>query len=255
MCPSSVMSASTAPGPVPALDSAYWTFYAEVAAAQLAQWLPTEHARVLDLSQSDRFTAQLVALGHEVIQVGDRTPMRPPPAMVGPGRVLTVVGDTSVLSWLRDESVDLVLAESQALSRCLATEVTIEHLGRVLRPGGRMLFVVESLGLGLARLADQGRWAELADIGSADVVLVPDKDGSISRCFWPTELHLLLRQVGLDVEWIRPRTVLTPATVELAMATGGAETLTTLVHSELALAVEREGETTGLHLVASARRT
>ena len=254
MRPSSAVSDLRDHGPVPEPDSTYWRFYAEVAAAQLAQWLPEQRSRVLDLSNSDRFTAQLVARGHEVVQTRDQVPDRSATPTTGSGRVLTVVGDIPALGWLRDQSVDLVLAESRALSKCLAAEVTVEHLGRVLRPGGRMLLVVDSLGLGLARLADQGRWAELADIPFADVVLVPDEDGSITRCFWPAELHLLLREAGLDVEWIRPRTVLTPATVERAMAAGGEATLSTLIQSELSLAAGREGETAGLHLVASARR-
>ena len=111
--------------------------------------------------------------------------------------MLHVAADTRSLEWLADESVDLVLAESRALSLCLATEVTAEHLRRVLRPGGRLMLVVESLLLGLARLAEQGRWAELADAPSADVVLVPQDDGTITRCFWPEELQALLTEAGL----------------------------------------------------------
>jgi hypothetical protein len=53
----------------------------------------------------------------------------------------------------------------------------------VLRPGGRLLLAVDSLAVGLARLAEQGRWAQLADVPSADGVLVPDDDGSLTRCF------------------------------------------------------------------------
>ncbi len=91
----------------------------------------------------------------------------------------------------------------------------------MLRPGGRLLLVVESLMLGLARLAEQGRWAELADAPSADVVLVPADDGTIRRCFWPEELRSLLADAGLEVEWVRPRSVLNPATVERALLQGG----------------------------------
>lgn len=248
-----LLPTAPAPTPVPAPTSSYWTFYAEVAAAQLAAWLPDRPARVLDLSGASRFAGQLVAAGHEVVHVGDDG-HAPAPVLPGPGRVLPVVADTRSLGWLADDSVDLVLAESRALSMCLATEVTLEHLGRVLRPGGRLLLVVDSLVLGLARLADQGRWAELADVPAADVVLVPDDDGTITRCFWPEELEGLLIEAGMEVEWVRPRSVLTPATVERALAQGGAAALRTLVTTELALAVDRQGESTGLHLVASARR-
>ena len=244
--------ATPAATPVPVDGSPYWTFYAQVAAAQLAAWLPAHASRVLDLSGCSAFAEQLVAAGHEVVHV--RTPGQAQvPLPDGPGRVLPVVADTRSLLWLADDSVDLVLAESRVLSTCLAVEVTLEHLVRVLRPGGRALVVVDSLVLGLARLADQGRWAELADVPSADVVLVPDEDGTITRCFWPEELELLLSDAGMLVDWVRPRSVLMPATVERALAQGGAAALRTLVATELALAVDRQGESTGLHLVASAR--
>ena len=239
--------------PVPPPGSPYWGFYDEVATAQLAAWLPDAPHRVLDLSGGDRFAEQLAGAGHEVVHVLPGTD-GPRTRSDGPGRVLHVAADTRSLEWLADRSVDLVLAESRALSLCLATEVTAEHLKRVLRPGGRLLLVVESLLLGLARLAEQGRWAELADAPSADVVLVPQDDGTITRCFWPEELGALLTDVGLEVEWVRPRSVLSPATVESALAQGGAAALRTLVRTEVALAVERQGESTGLHLVASARR-
>ena len=248
--PDPVTELPPATTPVPHPDSPYWTFYAEVARAQLAAWLPADPRRVLDLSGCDGFARQLVLAGHEVLHVGGEG--RTPAVLDGPGRVLPVVADPRTLGWLRDGCVDLVLAESRALSMSLATEVTLEHLSRVLRPGGRLLLVVDSLVLGLARLADQGRWAELADVPAADVVLVADDDGAISRCFWPEELAALLVDAGLEVDWVRSRSVLTPATVERAIAQGGAAALRTLVQTELALAVDRGGDATGLHLVASA---
>jgi SAM-dependent methyltransferase len=236
------------PSPSPGLDSPYWDFYEQVAAAQVAAWLPERPVRVLDLSGRRTFAAQLVDLGHDVVHVSGHNPA--PDA----GRLTTVQADASALPWLRDASVDAVLAESRMLSMCLAAEVTVEELLRVLKPGGRLLLVVESLLLGLARLADQGRWAELADVPSADVVLVPDSDGVITRCFWPEELRALLSDVGFEVDWVRPRSVLAPAAVERAMAKGGEGALKTLVRTELALAKDREGESTGIHLIASASR-
>lgn len=237
--------------PVPPPDSPYWLFYDEVAAAQVAQWLPAQPARVLDVSGGRRFAGQAAAAGHEVVHVlTEPSPVPVPPT----GRLLPVVADTRSLDWLQEGCVDLVLAESRALSMCLATEVTIEQLVRVLRPGGRLLLVVESLLLGLARLAEQGRWAELADAPSADVVLVPDDQGTLTRCFWPEDLQALLAEAGLEVEWVRPRTVLSPATVERALTSGGAAALKKLVATEVGLSVERQGESTGLHLVASARK-
>ncbi len=240
--------------PEPADDSAYWGFYDEVAAAQLAGWLPEEPQRVLDLAGGrTRFAEQLVQAGHQVVHVRADA-ADPIPSTHGAGRLIPVVADSRGLTWVQPASVDAVLAESRALSMCLATEVTAEELRRVLRPGGRLLLVVESLLLGLSKLADLGRWAELADVPSADVVLVPQDDGSITRCFWPEELHDLLSLAGLEVEWVRPRTVLSPATVVRALEQGGATALSTLVTTECRLAQEREGTSTGLHLMVSARR-
>lgn len=249
--------------PVPAPASHYWRFYERVALAQLLAWAPVSPSRVLDVSGVAAYAEVLVAAGHEVVHVlapdapdAPHAPDGPggPKDAGGPGRLVTVRADARSLQWLADESFDAVLGEGHALSMCLAAEVSAADLRRVLRPGGRLLIVVESLVLGLARLADSGRWAELADVPAADVVLVPADDGSVTRCFWPEELHLLLSDVGLDVEWVRPRSVLSVAAVERAMAAGGEEALETLVRTELALAASREGESTGLHLVASARR-
>jgi SAM-dependent methyltransferase len=239
--------------PVPAADSPYWAFYAAVAAEQVAAWLPDLPQRVLDLSGGEGFLQQLLLGGHEVVSVRRSVDDAPQP-VTGPGRLLPVVADTRTLDWLRPDSVDLVLAESRSLSRCLAAESTIEHLHRVMRPGGRLLLVVDSLGLGLARLADQGRWAELADLPAADVVLVPDEDGTITRCFWPEELQALLAETGFAVEWVRTRSVLTPATVERALAERGPGAMRTLVRTELTLSAEHEGGSAGLHLVVSARK-
>ena len=122
----------------------------------------------------------------------------------------------------------------------------------MLRPAGRLLIAVDSLVAGLARLADQGRWAELADLPGADVVLVPDGD-TITRCFWPEELHAMLADAGFDVEWVRPRTVLAEEAVSRALLVDP-DQLGMLVTAELALARRREGEAIGSRIVASARR-
>ena len=234
-----------APQPVPRLSSPYWRFYDAVAAEQLLAWLPEHPVCVLDLSGDGPSRAKLMRdAGHDVVRVGSGTI----------NGVRSVVADIRSLRWLADSCVDAVVAESRALSMSLAAEDTARDLSRVLRPGGRLLLVVDSLTTGLARLADQGRWAELADVPFADVVLVPDEDGTITRCFWPEELQALLEDSGFDVEWVRPRSVLSPTAVERAIATGGDEALRALVKTELTLAVDREGETNGIHLVASARK-
>ena len=231
--------------PVPPPDSPYWRFYDAIAAAQLRAWLPDASVEVLDLSGDGPARAQLMRdAGHDVLRVGDEQVQG----------VRTVAADTRSLQWLTDGRVDAVVAESRAVSMCLAAEETAHDLARVLRPGGRLLLVVDSLVTGLARLADQGRWAELADVPAADVVLVPNEDGTITRCFWPEELQSLLENSGFDVDWVRPRSVLTPAAVERALTHDGHDALKVLVKTELALAVDREGETSGIHLVASAQK-
>ena len=85
----------------------------------------------------------------------------------------------------------------------------------------------------------------------ADVVLVPYLDGTITRCFWPEELRALLEDTGLKVEWIRPRSVLSKEAVVRALASDPSA-LPTLVRTEVALAADRQGESVGIHLLASA---
>ncbi len=233
----------------------YDVFYAEVAARQLADWLPSAPTTVLDLSGGHgTFTRLMLDAGHDVVRaVADRR--------LGvdtrvqhdgqPGRLHQVAADTRDLRWIASGSVEAILAESRALSFSLLAEDTVAEMCRGLRPGGRLLLTVDSLVLGLARLAEQGRWAELADAPSADVVLVPYLDGTITRCFWPEELRSLLEDAGLKVEWIRPRSVLSKEAVVRALASDRSA-LPTLVRTEVALAADREGESVGIHLLASA---
>lgn len=232
---------------VPPPDAAYWRFYDRVAAAQLAAWLPAEPSLVLDLGGRPGTTGQLLAAGH--------TPLR---ASTGrdavPEGAWSVQADTHRLPWLRDAAVGAIVAEARGLSLFLAAEVTVEELLRVLAPGGPLLLVVDSQLLGLARLAEQQRWAELADAPAADVVLVPEPDGALFRCFWPEQVEELLRGAGFAVDWVRPRTVLAPAAVERALQRGAPDALDALVRTELTLAASRQGSSAGLHLVVSARR-
>lgn len=225
----------------------YWTFYRAVAAAQLLSWLPAAPATILDLSGPRAGTAtQAAAKGHRVIQVSARDDARPAVRGVQP-----VVADPSSLAFLADAALDAVIAEDRALSRHLVTEATIAEIARVLRPGGRVLLSVDSLTLGMAILAEQNYWAHLSDVPSAEVVLVPWPDGAITRCFWSEQIRELLTEAGLDVEWIRPRTVLSPSTVEHMLA-ADPRALNRLVRHELALPAP--DESLGIHLVASARR-
>lgn len=247
---------TVAPAAEPDRAALLWQrFLVEVARRQLADWLPDEPATILDLSRNaSPLLRQMLDTGHRVVHAAAGAPeIDIAPAAPAAGGLTVVDADARSLEWVGDESFDLVVIEGGALSQALAAELTLEDLHRVLRPGGSVLLCVDSLVAGLSRLADQGRWAELADVPAADVVLVPGDDGAVSRCFWPEELHSILTAAGFDVDWVRPRTVLSEETVTRALLHDAAK-LSSLVTTELALERRRQGESVGPQLVASARR-
>lgn len=227
----------------------YAGFVEAVARAQVAEWLPADPGVLLDLTGDGRHARDAQQHGWRALAWRAAATRRPPAA---PG-VPTVTGDPADLAWLAPESVAAVVAEGRTLSRALLTERCLEGLVRVLVPGGRVLLAVDSLLAGMSRLADQQRWAELSDVPAADVVIVPDSQGRLARCFWPEELRAVLEEAGLEVEWVRPRTVLSAEAVERTLA-DDAGRMRELVGTELALAARREGDAHGERLVASARR-
>jgi hypothetical protein len=256
-------AAEKAGPPVDPAADPYARFATTVALRQLAEWLPLSPARVLDLSlplpdAGPGFDARIgdvvMAAGHRVTSVSRRPLDAQQVPDVGPSQQV-VVGDPRSLTWIRSESVDAVIAEGGALSDSLATEDTLRDIERVLKPGGRLLASADSLVLGLARLAEQHRWPELADAPAADVVLVPDPAhaGGYSRCFSPEDLTELLNGCGLEMEWIRPRTVIPAAAVrETLMSDPSA--MGDLVISELRLAGAHAGEAHGSRLAVSGRK-
>ncbi|SDI03875.1 Methyltransferase domain-containing protein [Sinosporangium album] len=228
----------------------YWTFYRAVVAEQLDRWLPDEPSIVLDLSGGQgRWSAQAARAGHRVLEVVDFR--RAAPARHRPhdaDRVRHVRADD--LRFLPDASVDAVVAEERAMSVELMAESAMSDVARVLRPGGRALVCVDSLVLGMAILAEQNYWAHLRQ--TDEVLLIPWPDGSITRCYTSVQLRELLTGAGLSVEWVRPRTVLSPSTVDHVLASDS-RALTWLVTTELE--ARPDDDTVGIHLVASARKS
>jgi len=258
----------------------YWRFHRAVAEAQLRSWLPSGRRLLVDISGPLAGTARIAAAaGHRVLRIaGTHLPDGtdgagpdgtdgagpdgtdgagpdgiPPATSLAPasaGELSRLAWDPGSLAFLADDCADGVMAEDRTLSRQLATETLIADIARVLRPGGRVLACVDSLVLGMALLAEQRHWAELTDLPHADVVLVPWPDGTITRCFGAEQLRELFDEAGLDVTWIRPRTMLSPSTVAHVLRRDPAA-LGRLVEAELAL---RPDDSAGVQLVVSARK-
>ncbi|ASU60089.1 MULTISPECIES: class I SAM-dependent methyltransferase [Nocardiopsis] len=244
--------------------SDYWRFYWAVAEAQVARWLPDTPSLLLDLSGADYQGApRAVAAGHDVVtllpsvDVAVRRPLTlvngravvPRPARRG--RLRHVVGDSAFLRSFAPGSFDGVIADNRVLSRHLATEEALAQVSRVLRPGGRALLCVDSVVLGMAMLAEQDRWPELSHAPNADVLLVPWPDGSITRCFTAEQLTEAVAEAGLELEWVKPRTVLSASTVEMMLARDP-RSMGRLV--EMELRATESDDYVGVHLVASARK-
>jgi hypothetical protein len=287
------MVAASTTSPLTVLGSgsltAYWRFQRAVVAAQLQAWLPPRGRILVDISGPQSSVAsQAAAAGYAVLQVMPRLavaaerragPWAARPEMPrGPaarsmhrrrtssGRLVRVVADYANLAFLADGSVDGVIADDGALSRHLMAEDVAAEIARVLRPGGQLLACVDSLVLGMSILAEQHHWAELTDLPQAEVVLVPWPDGRITRCFGPEQLVDLLTEAGLEVSWIRPRTVLSPSMVDHVLRRDPSA-ITRLVRAELAAGAEDAGpagagngtgiggnESFGIYLLAAARK-
>jgi SAM-dependent methyltransferase len=195
----------------------YPRFHAAVALTQLTRWLADLGPRsaVLDISGPGARAAEVAADGgHRVLRVIDPGPGVPS----APGGICTVVADGTGLAFLADGCADGVIAEDRTLSRRLAAEDLVAEIARVLRPGGRVLACVDSLTFGMSLLAEQHRWPHLVDVPNADVVLIPWADGTITRCYGAEQLREVFTGSGLEVSWIRPRTVFSPRTVSYLLA-------------------------------------
>jgi hypothetical protein len=162
------------------------------------------------------------------------------------GRLSTVTADGSGLEFLPDGCADGVIAEDRTLSLRLAAEEVVTEIARVLKPGGQVLACVDSLTFGMGVLAEQHRWPYLVDVPKADVVLIPWPDGSITRCYGAEQLRELFTGGGLEVSWIRPRTVLSPETVSYLLARDPSS-FAELVNAELGA---RSDDSVGTQLIA-----
>jgi hypothetical protein len=201
----------------------YPRFHAAVARAQLISWLPGGRRLLIDISGPGAHAAEVAACaGHSVLRViSPQLPAGPSGGQAGPGRrarCCPVTADGAGLEFLADGCADGVIAEDRTLSRHLAAEELVAEIARVLRPGGQLLACVDSLTYGMGVLAEQHRWPHLVDVPNADVVLIPWPDGTITRCYGAEQLRELFTGAGLRVNWIRPRTVLSPETVSYLLA-------------------------------------
>jgi SAM-dependent methyltransferase len=243
----------------PAADY-YPRFHAAVALAQLNNWLPSASRLLVDISGPGSRAAELAAYaGHHVLRVIDAAAMPPQAAdaVHSSGQVAgrehrlpTVATDGAGLEFLADGCADGVIAEDRALSLRLAAEDVVTEIARVLRPGGQVLACVDSLMFGMAVLAEQHRWPHLVDVPNADVVLIPWPDGTITRCYGAEQLRDLFTGGGLEVSWIRPRTVFSPRTVSYLLARDPGR-FGELVNAELRA---RSDDSVGTQLIACAVR-
>jgi hypothetical protein len=237
----------------------YWRFHRAVATTQLAAWLPRGRRLVVDISgPHSRCAAQAARAGHSVLRVSTglpqgglaRIPAPRPPWNGKPGSVTTVVADQGNLRFLADGCVDAVIADDRTLSRYIAAEYLAAEIARVLRPGGKLLASVDSLVLGMAILAEQRHWAELTDLTSAEVLLIPWPDGTFTRCYGAAHLRDLCAEVGLRPSAVRPRTVLSPSMVTRVLGRDRTA-MARLVQTELAASAD---ESVGIQLVLTARK-
>jgi len=259
-CRVSASAASPLAALAPGSLAGYWRFQRAVARAQLVAWLPAGSRLLVDISGPyASASAQAADRGHTVIRVlAAAEPHRARPARAGRGAVVPVLADPASLAFLADGCADGVIAEDGALSRQLMTEDLAAEIARVLRPGGQLLACVDSLVLGMAMLAEQRRWAHLTDLVHAEVVLIPWPDGTITRCFGVSQLTELLTEAGLEVSWVRPRTVLSPSMVDHVLRRDPSA-ITRLVRAELAACQDRAdgllpAESFGISLLAAARK-
>jgi hypothetical protein len=204
-----------------------------VSRAQLTEWLTelsarmaTRHGLLVDISGPAARAAETAAYaGHTVLRVmdptsrgADRRGTHRRAGHQGTGQLRAVAAEATGLDFLADGCADGVIAEDRTLSRQLAAEALVGEIARVLRPGGSVLACVDSLTFGMGVLAEQHRWPHLVDVPNADVVLVPWPDGSITRCYGAEQLRELFTGNGLEVSWLRPRTVFSPQTVSYLLA-------------------------------------
>jgi hypothetical protein len=230
----------------------YWRFHRAVATAQLAAWLPLNRQFLVDVSgPHSRCGAQATRAGHNVLRVNAEPPVTGAPPDPEPvDGLATVTADPGSLRFLADGCADGVIADDRTLSRYIAAEYLVAEIARVLKPGGRLLASVDSLVLGMAILAEQHHWAELTDVPSAEVLLIPWPDGTFTRCYGAAHLQDLCTEAGLEAGLVRPRTVLSPSMVTRVLHRDP-KAMARLVRAELTAEAD---ESVGIQLVVMARK-
>jgi hypothetical protein len=88
------------------------------------------------------------------------------------------------------------------------------------------------------------------------VVLIPWPDGTITRCFGVSQFTELLTEAGLQVSWVRPRTVLSHSVVDHVLRRDPSA-IARLVRAEFAAGQDEAGgllqaESFGISLLAAA---
>ena len=112
-------------------------------------------------------------------------------------RINTVKADICDLSELADERFDLSLALGDPLSYCTDAAKGLAELHRVTRTGGILFAEVENRFTASRSAGRRGSgWAELCDVLRTGQAIMPDAPDFRIRMFEPTELHLLLQDVG-----------------------------------------------------------
>jgi SAM-dependent methyltransferase len=144
----------------------------------------------------------LAERGHQVVIVGVSAGMlqiaQRNAAQAGiADRVTIFQSDICDLFGLDDDRFDLALALGDPLSYCTDAAKGLTELHRVTRKGGMLFVEVENRFTAARSGGRRGSgWAELLEVLRTGQAIMPDAPDFRIRMFEPTDLHLLLQDVG-----------------------------------------------------------